>query len=78
MGPEETCCSAGEESGPQETPAVPDGRVQQQLMQAILLARPVLLMLPAGAPVEFPRGTVGPMLRGAGVSAQALLCVRTV
>ena len=78
MSPEETCCSAMEESVPQEVPAVPDGRVQQQVLQAILLSRPVWLMLPAGAPVEFPHGTACPTLKGAGVSVQALLCVRTV
>jgi hypothetical protein len=79
MSPEETCCSAAEDSVPQEVPAVPTGRVQQQqVLQAILFSRPVWLMLPASAPIEFPHGTVCPTLSGVGVSVQALLCVRTV
>jgi len=78
MQPEETCCSAGDEPLPAEVPLVPAGSAQQQVFQAIQFARPVLFLLPAAAPAEFPQATRSPSLSSAGPSVQALLCLRTV
>jgi hypothetical protein len=74
----DTCCSAADEPLPAHVPMVPETRGQQQAFQAILSARPILLMLPVVLPADFPRNARQPSLSSAGSKAQALLCVRTV
>ena len=79
MEPGEVCCGSEEDILPAEVPMVPETRTtQQQLLQAILFVRPILLRLPAGALDDFPSDETRPALSSSGPSVQALLCVRTV
>ena len=79
MAPGEACCSATEEPVPTQTPLLPENRPTQAGDQAVLLHRPLLFVLPAGAPqLTFSIEKTQPILSSAGVSAQAMLCVRTV
>lgn len=78
MQAEEVCCSAPEEPIPVQPPALPDARGAQQLLQAIIFTRPLLVVLPAAVPADFPSQSFAPALSSAGPSVQVLLCVRTV
>ena len=78
MDPGETCCSASDAPAPEPTPVLPESRNHQQLLQAMIIAQPILLILPAGVPDAFPPIPADRLTRGAGPSPQALLCVRTV
>jgi hypothetical protein len=77
MDPGENCCSQSAAPMPDQPIAPPGARSQQQAFQAILLAQPLLLVLPLAEPADFPQSPAR-LLSSAGPSAQALLCVRTV
>ncbi len=57
---------------------LPETRSHQQAFQAVFIAQPVVLILPAVVPDSFPQVPAPRLTRGAGASPQALLCVRTV
>src|SRR5687767_6461171 len=77
MQPEETCCSAGDEPVPAESPMLPANPAQPQAFQAVPFSRPVLFVLPVPTKISFCLEKVEPSLLSDGPSAQALLCVRT-
>jgi hypothetical protein len=78
MEPGQLCCSESDAPMPTQAPLLPQPSGYQQAFQAILIARPILCMLPVALPFQFPSESRSPSLSSTGRSLQALLCARTV
>ena len=78
MEPGQVCCSESDAPMPTQAPLLPLPTGYQQAFQAILIARPILCMLPVALPIQFPLEARSPSLSSTGRSLQALLCARAV